>query len=338
MSGPTVVQSVATSSAGGSLAPAFASDPTVGNTLYAFMSCQTSHAAITFPAAATGTGWSRVGGFKDTSTNGSQIEVYQRKVVGGDTKSNIPGVFGGSSYSAVSSSEWLTEILNDGTLDGSLVTGSIPQAGGTSSNLTTGVNSALVMGLAVGLFATLPGSYGSGWSTTNCAGSPGGQQIGQLESNAEASSGSAVNLTVGAGFTGVPWAYVMMSLTSSSSTETANPVTLALSGVSFSAVAADITTSASLVLTKVSFNVASSPIVTMTAALALGGVTFAASALKYHEGGPTSLALSPVSFLAAGDELATTAVLALSGISITAGGLELGLPGSGAVHFATFGA
>ena len=82
------------------------------------------------------------------------------------------------------------------------------------------------------------------------------------------------------------------------------------------------------------------PTETGTVAMALRGVSFNGALAVVAESGAAALALKGIFFNASLDisQEYATAALALSGVTITASGLELGAPGTGAVHFATFGA
>lgn len=97
-------------------------------------------------------------------------------------------------------------------------------------------------------------------------------------------------------------------------------VALALAGVGFNVSAADTTFAnkhASLALTKASFSGTGAREETANANLALAKASFSAQAHRQESG---------------------NVALALSGVAISAAAIDLGAAGSGAVHFATFGA
>ena len=267
MAGPTVVSGQAVAgenfSNNDTTTLTFASNVTAGNTLVQFTFGPTN-TMVNFPSTGQN-GWTRVGGYQDTLPSyGMTVEIWTRTALVGDGKTP-PIVCSGYNLIGNESVMWeLTPAAADQTNFG-FVTG----AGGTSTNLTTGAANTMALAACMADFNETSSIATTGGWTIDTTGPYGVEQ-------AIASSGASVDIVIGAsGFSDT--VYGMLSLKSGSSTETANPVKLALSGVSFNGGGARTETAnpVTLALSHASFNVhAESDAETAAATLVLGGVAF----------------------------------------------------------------
>ena len=261
-----VVQAARAATAGSSSAqPVFGSTCTAGNLWIAISSGATSAMQST-PSVSNG-GWTRLGGAADGSGNGEQTEVWSLTA----TATTTPPQIQSGTFNLDRNVVGIWEISGGAVLD-QLVAGDVSSAGGTTSNLTTGAANTLCLIGEAARFED-PAITAGGWNIDFATGT-GDTIIGGNQ--AVASSGATVNATIAAsGFANT--GYAMVSLKSGSSTETANPVKLALSGISFNGGGARTETA--------------NPVT-----LALGGVKFNGAAQFIAEVGSVALVLNGVAF------------------------------------------
>ncbi len=302
----------------------FGAAPTNGNLLVAFMLLDAANGA-----ASANTNW-HIETDQD-NTDGVRTTVMYKYCGAGESTTQQPITNGEQFWGLVIyeiagvSGTWATDRVATHMNPIPIQSG----AGGTicgGGGFTTANNTELVIGgfltggTTTGDGVTISGGLGSGTTDASNEGAGSGVSpnipiFGAGHSWVVASSGTAFNQTV-AGVHGNGLFYAVVELTSSSGTETST-ASLALSGIGYGAHA--------------STNRAAG-------GLALTGISYGATAQDRRVGQAT-LALNHVSFNAAVQAVVTgTGTLALSGVAIRAGVIDLGPAGSGAVHFATFGA
>ena len=242
--------------------PVLPNNGTVGNTWYAMTIAPTANMSA-YPTTGQN-GWTRITGYQNGASGGCTIEMWYLAA----TATKTPPVIN-SSYNSFENFVVLWEVVGVPAVDTTSM-GEVASAGGTSGTITPGVNSTLVLGTAAADFASYPTiATTGGWTQNVTTGGP------YMVSQADAAM-SALDMVIGAS-SGEETTYGMISLKSGSSTETANPVKLALSGVSFNGGGARTETA-------------------NPATLALGGIKYTAAAQFIAESGAASLVLGGVAF------------------------------------------